>query len=225
MKELIISRKKEFKNIFVLCFLSSSFLVVRLILDYSPNKFFILWNLFLASVPYLLVLQLGLRKNISSFHLIITFIIWLLFLPNAPYIITDLKHIKIVAINDTLFESLFILSFTISGLYFGFLSLRDMILALQEKGWLTNKIRIYIFQNVILSLTAVGIYLGRELRWNSWDLFQKPKSLFDDMIALFLDPKEHLHGWVFIISMSIFLMVTFKVFQNNKTHHINDQNL
>jgi uncharacterized membrane protein len=225
MKELIISRKKEFKNIFALCFLSSSFLVVRLILDYSPNKFFILWNLFLASVPYLLVLQLGLRKNISSFHLIITFIIWLLFLPNAPYIITDLKHIKIVAINDTLFESLFILSFTISGLYFGFLSLRDMIRALQEKGWLTNKIRIYIFQNVILSLTAVGIYLGRELRWNSWDLFQKPKSLFDDMIALFLDPKEHLDGWVFIISMSIFLMVTFKVFQNNKTHHINDQNL
>lgn len=224
MKELIISRKKEFKNILALSLLCFCFLGIRLKLDYSPNKFFILWNLLLAFIPYLLVLQLHLRKNISSSHLILTFIPWFIFLPNAPYIITDLKHIKIVDVNETLFESIFILSFAITGLYLGFLSLRDMIIVLCQKGWITNKSSIYVFQNFTLILCAIGVYVGRELRWNSWDIFKEPMSIFYDIKTIFQDPKEHIQSWLFIVSMSLLLMITFHVYQNNKIGSLTNQN-
>ena len=60
--------------------------------------FFLLWNLFLAWIPYWFALILDFYTRISSrpsrVSLAVIFILWLLFFPNAPYIVTDLLHLQ-----------------------------------------------------------------------------------------------------------------------------------
>ena len=67
----------------------------------SIGYVFLIWNLFLATIPYVItqcLRQLKWAKQ-SKISLLFIFGIWLLFLPNAPYIITDLIHLKTK--NDT----------------------------------------------------------------------------------------------------------------------------
>ena len=212
MKDSISCRSKEFKSIFAITLLCLLFSAIRLKLGYSKYNFFIIWNLFLALIPYLLVLSLRFRGSVHRVTLIIVFIVWLAFLPNAPYIISDLIHLKAAPLNYILFDSLFLLSYALCGLYLGFLSLRDMIVVLQKNGWLKKKLFIMIFQNTILFLCAYGVYIGRELRWNSWDVINRPKDIVMDIAPLHQNPMENKEGWLFIGTFSIFLMVTYHVF-------------
>ncbi|QJP35953.1 DUF1361 domain-containing protein [Nonlabens sp. Ci31] len=175
---------------------------------------FLVWNLFLAFIPYVMLVRLRFRESVTTTNLIATFLIWLAFLPNAPYILTDLIHIRHAASNWLVYESLLILSFSITGLFLGFLSLRDMSFLLSEKGWLPHKKWERIFECSILFLCGYGIYLGRALRWNTWDVIQHPQQLFLDMAGLFIHAFSHQDAWLMIGSMSLFLIVTYTLFKN-----------
>jgi uncharacterized membrane protein len=85
-------------NLFLL--LNSLFCVALLLLRvYVTGSLFygfLVWNLFLAAIPY--VISTGLSNTVwmkkQSLVLVIILGIWLLFLPNAPYLITDLMHLR-----------------------------------------------------------------------------------------------------------------------------------
>ena len=218
MKEFISNRSNEFKSIFALTLLCLVFLAIRLKLGYSEYKFFILWNLFLAFIPYVLVMSLRFRESVHKVTLVVIIIVWLAFLPNAPYILSDLIHLTAAPSNYIIFEALFLLSYALCGLYLGYLSLRDMSIILHDKGWLKKKVFIFIFQNTILFLCAYGVYIGRELRWNSWDVINRPKDIVMDIAPLHQNPIENKEGWLFIGSMSIFLMLTYRAFTLMATH-------
>ncbi len=65
----------------------------------------------------------------------------------------------------------------------------------------------------ISSLTAFGIYMGRFLRYNSWDILQNPIVLFDDILLIIINPIGHFEAWLFTISFTIFLFIGFLLFK------------
>lgn len=138
--------------------------------------------------------------------------IWLLFLPNAPYIITDLLHLKISVAHLLWLDILVIMSFALNGLILFYLSLLDM------KKLLTtfiNKKRVSFLMIGILFLSGFGVYLGRFLRYNSWEILSNPKLLLVDIINIAINPFTHQEAWLFTILFGTFLSVgyfAFKVF-------------
>ena len=67
----------------------------------------------------------------------------------------------------------------------------------------------------ILLLTSYGIYLGRFLRWNSWDLFTRPGSLMADVVDPLVAPKENLGATGFTIFFGLFLILAYYTFAAN----------
>ncbi|MFT5165188.1 MAG: putative membrane protein [Saprospiraceae bacterium] len=160
---------------------------------------FLVWNLFLAWIPYWIAITINgcyqrTRSKMLAFGMIIA---WLLFFPNAPYILTDLLHLHNRHPVPFWYDLMLIVSFAWTGLMLGFISLHEVRLFIKkhysEKGsWL------FTFGATILC--SYGIYLGRCLRWNTWDILTKPHLLIQDIFLSVTD------------SMAINITVIFSVF-------------
>jgi len=155
---------------------------------------FLNWNLFLAFIPWVCTTLLYLRPRLQSkkVFLLGVLFLWTIFFPNAPYILTDLFHLRLRSSIPVWFDLILILSFAWTGLLYGLLSLRDIEKIVSQK---LNK---HIAKGLIISLlflASFGVYLGRYLRWNSWDLLSNPTPLFLDIIDRFVDPLSHPQTW------------------------------
>ncbi|WP_299531803.1 DUF1361 domain-containing protein [Ulvibacterium sp.] len=148
-------------------------LVLRMKLTDSFFYLFLLWNLFLASVPYLITQVLRNTKKVLESNLLAlsSFLTWLLFLPNSPYIITDFIHIRLEGSSPLWLDLILVFVFAINGLLLGLLSLLDMFALLKDR-FDRRCAHSLVFVSCILS--GYGIYLGRFLRFNSWDILTKP---------------------------------------------------
>jgi len=165
---------------------------------------FLIWNLFLAGIPYAisqLTKRISWLKN-ATVLLIGVLFIWLLFLPNAPYIITDLIHLNHINSNILWFDALLIFLFAANGLLFAILSMVDVYTILKEK-WSNIVASLSIV--LIALLSGFGIYLGRYLRWNSWELFTQTNNLFQDVITSLQNTK----AMGVTVSMACLLLLFF----------------
>jgi uncharacterized membrane protein len=189
-----------------------SFSIFRLVYTDSRLFLFLNWNLFLAFVPWLfssiLVIYPGIHKN--KLAIVILLLSWLLFFPNAPYILTDLFHLRLESTMPVWFDLVLILSFAWTGLMFGFMSLWDIEFILRSK--LNNKL-LPVVSSVLLFLGSFGIYLGRYLRWNSWDILQEPFKIFYDIGDNLINPFHHPRTWGMTIFMFIFLSMIYWSFR------------
>lgn len=169
---------------------------------------FLVWNLFLAAIPYgistLLVEFENLRKRPLVFWSLIA--LWLLFLPNAPYIFTDLFHLSPKNGVPLWFDLLLLLSFAWNGIILGYLSLFDVQELVSQK---LGKRFTWLSVVGILFLCAFGVYLGRYLRWNSWDLFFNPFALLSDIADRFLNPFAHPQTWGLTLGYGTFLVLGY----------------
>ena len=193
----------------ILCFSLSIFRYI-----YSDTRMFLFlnWNLFLAFLPWLFSSILMIYPKLQDNKLILWGLIlsWLLFFPNSPYILTDLFHLRIYTTMPIWFDLLLLLSFAWVGLMFGFMSLWDIEKLLSKK--INNKL-IPAISIVLLFLGSFGIYIGRYLRWNSWDIFRQPYSLASDIGDRIVNPFEHLRTWGMTFFMFIFLSVIYWSFK------------
>lgn len=117
-----------------------------------------------------------------------SFAIWLLFLPNAPYILTDFIHLKYRPPVPLWYDVLMLFSCAGTGLLLGYGSVmlvqRDLARRHGPRaGW--------IAAGAALVLSAFGIYLGRFLRWNSWDALTDPVPLFAEIAEHLTNPFHH----------------------------------
>ncbi|MBQ4822210.1 DUF1361 domain-containing protein [Aquimarina sp. MMG016] len=184
-------------------------LFIRIIKTDSIFFMFLVWNLFLACIPYGITFLLSIKK-VNKILFWLGFVIWLAFLPNSPYILTDLQHIRLSTLTSVWFDVLLILSFAINGLIIGFASLQLMQNLLRER--FSIKITNFITY-ITLLLCGFGIYLGRVLRWNSWDILQDPIGILSDILKRILFPIEHLNTWAFTIGFGGFLIITYHLIQ------------
>ncbi|MBS1973638.1 MAG: DUF1361 domain-containing protein, partial [Bacteroidetes bacterium] len=140
---------------------------------------FLLWNLFLAWVPYCISQWLYCYQNkVNSKITLATIIaVWLAFVPNAFYILTDLYHIG-DNYNDfsmpQWFDLAMLLSFAWNGLLLGVLSVRHIEKVIHGRFSIKHEL---LFIYPVMWLNALGIYVGRYLRFNSWDVISDPLAL------------------------------------------------
>jgi uncharacterized membrane protein len=57
------------------------------------------------------------------------------------------------------------------------------------------------------------MYLGRFLRYNSWELIQHPYKLLEGIIAIAIHPNLHMEAWIFTLTFGTFLSVGFGMFK------------
>lgn len=166
---------------------------------------FLIWNMFLALVPYLVsTLLVVYHERIRHTALVILpLLVWLCFFPNAPYILTDLFHLKERQGVPYWYDLALILFFAWNGLMLGYASLFDIQTVLSLRF---NRLVGWIVALASLGLAGFGIYLGRYLRWNSWDVISSPYGLLRDISNRISDPVAYPQTYGVTILFSLFLI-------------------
>lgn len=153
---------------------------------HNAGYFFLVWNLFLAAVPFAAALLY--ERARGFFTQAATLVVWLLFLPNAPYIVTDFIHLRPRPPVPLWFDILLLLSAAGTGLLLGYGSVMIVQRAMERRrGALTG----WLVAAVALFLSAFGIYLGRFVRFNSWEVVTDPMPLFADIAYRLMNPMQH----------------------------------
>ncbi len=166
--------------------LSSTLAIVlfagRVYLSRNVTFVFLLWNLFLAWIPYLCsigVSSLNQRYPRQWWYLLVPGLLWLIFLPNAPYMVTDLWHLDERLPVPFWYDLGLLATFAWTGCFLALASLNTMQRVVRQflgpwLGWL--------FALSAIWLSGVGIYLGRFLNLNSWDLLVRPQIVLADIL-------------------------------------------
>jgi uncharacterized membrane protein len=151
-------------------------LVARVVYTDSTQYRNLAWNLALAWAPFLLALVVYERHRAGArpLALLAPGFLWLLFLPNAPYLLTDVFLIRFLGGVPIWFDVVLVTAFAWTGLLLGFTSLFLVhtvarAVAGSRAGW--------TIVLAAIALSSFGIYLGRFLRWNSWDFLVQPTVL------------------------------------------------
>lgn len=213
IKTLIQSKFKTLSLVIVALTFSVIALMVRIKLNKSFFYLFLVWNVFLAIIPYTITMYLDTKSNLSKLKLSFWFLTWLAFLPNAPYIVTDLIHIRVGNNHLLWLDVLVVLSFALSGLLLFYLSLLDMQQLIKSKF---KRIPIESTSIFIIFLCGFGVYLGRFLRYNSWEIISNPQVLISDVFKIMVSPFQNVTAWLFILGFSGFLVVGYWIFNNLK---------
>lgn len=166
---------------------------------------FLVWNIFLAWIPFGISYYLTKPASEKRWRQWLLFAAWLLFFPNALYIITDFVHLDLETNVPKWFDAILLFASAVVGLMMAFISLYRI-----EK-FLTKRINEKIMPLIIggiLFLGSFGVYLGRFLRWNSWDIIRNPLGLISAIVQRFFFPLEHLRTWgiTCILTMLFYLL-------------------
>lgn len=192
--------------------LSVALVAVRIECSGHVTYLFLVWNLFLAWTPLFsaLVFWWFSQYERRSLLLLLGFFGgWLLFFPNSPYIVTDFLHLEPRQNVPTWYDLLLIFSFAWNGLILGFISLW-IVQSVVEK--LLGRVASWLMALCTLTASGFGIYLGRFLRWNSWDVLTDPYGLAIDIYTRLSNPLSHPRVLVVTLLFSAFLTIAYLIF-------------
>jgi uncharacterized membrane protein len=182
-----------------------SLLIIRVLYTGSTLYLFYPWNLFLALVP-LYFSGLLLRQKTFNYKSIFLLSAWLLFLPNAPYLVTDIFHFQERLPVPAWFDLLLVVSGAGNGILICMLSLFrvEKFLKTRCKPKLTA-----IIMFGLLIPCGYGIYIGRYLRYNSWDLITEPVTIVKTSAHHIHHPFQNLNVWLFTFIFALFLGIIY----------------
>lgn len=184
----------------------SVFFVIWALQNHSTYHVYLLWNLFLAWIPFglsvWLLNVLRVQRWRSWLPLAIT-VAWLAFLPNTFYMLTDYIHLQDVESKDMVFDAVMFSTVIAAGVSLGFASLAIVHNQLRARFSHQTSWRIV---GIVLFLVSFAIYIGRELRWNSWDIIINPAGILFDLSEILLRPTAH--PQVFITTATFFVLLT-----------------
>jgi uncharacterized membrane protein len=190
------------------CGFSCLLLCARIFITGDLTYLFLVWNLFLAFIPFaisewLLTLErFAQRKR----KLAIVLFVWLLFIPNSFYILTDLFHLDKFDSAPKWFDLLLIFSFAWNGIVLGIVSIRRTEVIIESISG--RRFSLFIIF-IVMWLNAFGIYIGRYLRFNSWDIIAQPFSLFKEMFEVLFHPLRNKMEWGMIAVYAVFMTVLY----------------
>lgn len=188
--------------------LGVAFYLVRVWWSKSPAHFFLMWNLFLAWIPFLCALWMAVlyRRRAAGWQYVFPAIVWLLFFPNATYLVTDLYNLNYAPPVPFWYDIGFFATLAWTGLLLAVASLQSVQRLVSRafgalQGWFVVL--------AVVGLNGVGIYLGRFLRWNSWDVLTEPLAIGRDAITPFLHPIAYRQPVAVIVVFSAMLLVFY----------------
>lgn len=191
---------------------------------------YMLWNVFLAWIPLELasfLMNLADEKEKRRKYkvlIIVISLLWLLFYPNSPYIITDFIHLSsnkyymdnpaytpYSSLPRTVFNDdpvIWFDLFTIGvGVWIGYMTgFISLFINQRLVGKLFSRSACWCFVIVINFLSGFAIYLGRFIRWNSWDIIFNPKNILEILAS-------DLHGrsFLFTVLFGVFNLVLYLI--------------
>lgn len=226
-------------NLIFACFLLNVFAYLTIKLRpriYGVELFKpMIWNFKLSLIPFLIQLLslviIGSMFYISSLlnirflgyiGIIIFFIlqcVWLVFLPNSTYLITELNltHREVDSVEVPIwYDIVSVLSFALSGILNTLVNI--VIIQLEIIVFLDpNSITKLYKYNFLLStfiltiIVSIGVYLGRSIRFNTWDLLH-PRSLIKKLVDYLKKDGEILNFVLFVVFHTFLLMILFVAF-------------
>ncbi|HSB01827.1 MAG TPA: DUF1361 domain-containing protein [Anaerolineales bacterium] len=202
-------------SVFVLlniaCAVVVGLVLARVAYSASSRHTGLIWNLFLAWIPFMLsYFAHAISWRRATLYLIIPSIafLWLIFFPNAPYMLTDLQDLARRAYGAPLWYDVIIVVWSSwTGMLLGVISLylmQDIVIRQfgRVAGWL------FVF--VVSALSSFGIYIGRFVRLNSWNILQDPAETTQEILGLIIDPSRRLAAFTLLYTfffLFIFLLL------------------
>lgn len=186
--------------------------VFRIVGAGNIDYWFMFWNLILAWVPvglsWYLVKYLS-QKSWREPAAVVLTLVWLAFLPNSFYMVSDLVHLQQTGDIGILFDVVLLMSFIWNGLLAGFISLIMVHRALIRR---VSTLRAHSLIAAVLLIISFAIYLGRSLRWNSWDVLTNPGGLLFDVSERVINPFTYPQalvttGTFFLLLGSMYLVI------------------
>ena len=185
---------------------------IRVILAGNLVHAFLVWNLFLAWLPLIFALEVceqHVQGGRRRWRLAAWGVAWLLFFPNAPYIFTDLKHLTSRFQGHYWVDMMLILSCALTGLMTGFVSLYvvQSIVAARH-----GQVMSWLFITGVAGLSGLGVFMGRFLRLNSWDVVWQPGKIFQRADTWMTNPFADARPYVFSTMFAVFLFIAYLMF-------------
>lgn len=174
MKTYIFTRKSLMATSLLI---ATGFALLALRVGFTGKSFyaFLLWNLFLGVIP--LIPAYKFRKLLSngfSWSVVFMFFAWLFLFPNSPYILTDFVHLHSREQVPLWYDAALLFFFTLSGMFAGIVSLHWIHKGLDKlfKAWVS-----WIIVLSTIAACGYGVFLGRVLRLNSWDVIFRTEKV------------------------------------------------
>lgn len=185
-------------------------LAVRIDRVGEPAFVSLTWNLFLAWIPFVLSLCVAAVHGRGGPRPLLWVLgaAWLLFLPNAPYILTDFIHLGTVGGAPLWFDTALIGTFATAGLALGLGSLLVVHHVVEARA---GRVVGWAVAVSSLVLSAIGIYLGRFPRFNSWDIVTDPHGIVPVVLHRLADPLGNPFLLRFAVVMSTLLLASYLV--------------
>ncbi|CAN5921686.1 DUF1361 domain-containing protein [soil metagenome] len=181
-------------------------LTMRIAWTHERAYVFLVWNLFLAWVPYgcAIAIRALHGRRLGSLALVPFFVLWLGFLPNAPYLVTDFVHLRFRVGAPLWFDAVMLAAFAWAGVGLGTASLRVCAHVVRVRA---GSLAVLAFTPLVALATGFGIYLGRFLRLNTWDVATRPGTVLVQMLSPLMDPRGHVHAWTVTLTFAMFFAV------------------
>lgn len=182
---------------------------VGVLRNHTLDFWYLSSNLALGVIPFLLAVWLRrLLKKAAwrSWKPIALTVLWVVFLPNSFYIISDFIHLNDAPRVDMVQDVVMLMQFSFVGVTLGFMSL------FMVRGELAKRLRnktVHGMMIGLLLLCSFAMYVGRELRWNSWDVAVQPLALVSDILQRLSDPAA---SWQALITTGSFFVLLASVY-------------
>ncbi|MGL4631495.1 MAG: DUF1361 domain-containing protein [Leadbetterella sp.] len=177
-------KNRKFLSIVILSFLSLFLIAVRIIGSNNWAFIFLVKNLFLAWIPFgfICLANKFLKLDMQKWRLrsLLALLACIAFLPNSFYIITDLIHINDYTEIKLWYDPALIFVTAFAGMSIGLYSMYILDTIIRRK------FSSFFSWTSILGLSfllAYGIYLGRYLRLNSWEIASDPFTVVSTVIS------------------------------------------
>lgn len=205
--------RSEGHRLILLSFLfGMAMLFARMAYTGSWHFAFLVWNLFLAFIPwvisYTVITKPSWMQRLWVF--LPVFVLWILFIPNSFYMITDLFHLYDSWAVPRWFDLMMIFCFAWNALLLGVLSVRHMHKVFRYALGFKND---WLFVYPVMFLNGLGVFMGRYLRFNSWDIVSDPLSLARNMLHTLTHPWQFRSGWAMAFCFSFFLSLFYMTLQ------------
>ncbi len=183
--------------------------------DWSQHTVYLwlLWNLFLAWLPYGLSLVTSWlhQRGARGWSLAPLGVAWLLVFPNAPYLLTDFIHLRPRQAVPLWFDAALLGLFAATGWMLGLLSLEVWKRLLEER---VGRMGAWVGVTAVSVLSGYGIYLGRVERWNSWDVLTEPRPFFAAILAHLREPGAYPHLLGLTALFTVLVLISYYAFEH-----------
>jgi uncharacterized membrane protein len=193
-------------------FASLAIISLRVQQTQSGEYVFLRWNLALAWLPVVFAIAMlgSHRARLGRPLTVACGILWLVFFPNAPYLVTDVIHLgNSWASAPIWFDAIMFVVFGFTGLLLGYASLYIVHAVIADS---IGPRASWLLVIVAFPLSSMGIYLGRVLRLNSWDVFLRPHALLEVAQSRLDAPLRNPESIALVLAMALALAGGYSLF-------------